>query len=159
MITLTVEHATPLSEFFKQGPFTGISICRPRSISGPFFFFALTGTLAAMRRVYDVVGLFAMALLTGLGGALIRDGLFLQSARRADEGLAVSRRGDRRLRGGWVVGRPLERYQTDHRRAGRHRPGRLRVVGVQKSLAAGLSVPAAVLVESSTPVGAASCGT
>ena len=44
---------------------------------GAVFFFALTGALAAMRRGYDVVGLVALAFVTGLGGALIRDGLFL----------------------------------------------------------------------------------
>ncbi|HRI16767.1 MAG TPA: TRIC cation channel family protein [Verrucomicrobiota bacterium] len=38
-----------------------------------------TGALAAMRRRYDIVGVFSLALLTGLGGALLRDGIFLQS--------------------------------------------------------------------------------
>src|SRR5204862_2983964 len=45
---------------------------------GAIFFFALTGVLAAVRRGYDFIGLFTMAFVTGLGGALIRDGIFLQ---------------------------------------------------------------------------------
>ena len=42
------------------------------------FFFAITGALTAMRKGYDVVGVFFLALVTGLGGGLLRDGLFLQ---------------------------------------------------------------------------------
>src|SRR5258706_5954646 len=44
---------------------------------GAVFFFALTGALAPIRRGYDFVGLFIMAFVTGVGGALIRDGLFI----------------------------------------------------------------------------------
>ena len=39
--------------------------------------FALTGAMAARRRGYDIVGLFFLALASGLGGGLIRDGLFI----------------------------------------------------------------------------------
>lgn len=39
---------------------------------------ALAGALVAVRRQYDYVGVFALAFVTGLGGALIRDGIFLQ---------------------------------------------------------------------------------
>jgi uncharacterized membrane protein YeiH len=42
------------------------------------FFFAVTGGLTAMRKEYDFVGVFFLALVTGLGGGLLRDGLFLQ---------------------------------------------------------------------------------
>jgi uncharacterized membrane protein YeiH len=42
------------------------------------FVSALAGALVAVRRHYDFVGLFALAFVTGLGGALIRDGMFLQ---------------------------------------------------------------------------------
>lgn len=45
---------------------------------GATFLFALTGALAGMKRGYDIVGVLALALVTGLGGGLIRDGLFLQ---------------------------------------------------------------------------------
>lgn len=42
------------------------------------FLLSLTGALAALKRGYDVVGLFALAFVTGVGGGLIRDGLFIQ---------------------------------------------------------------------------------
>jgi uncharacterized membrane protein YeiH len=42
------------------------------------FLFALTGAWAAIRREYDFIGVFTLALVTGVGGGLIRDGLFIQ---------------------------------------------------------------------------------
>lgn len=42
------------------------------------FLFALTGALTAMRKGYDFVGVFFLALVTGIGGGLLRDGVFLQ---------------------------------------------------------------------------------
>lgn len=42
------------------------------------FAFALTGALAAVKRGYDVVGLLSLAIVSGIGGGLIRDGIFLQ---------------------------------------------------------------------------------
>ena len=41
------------------------------------FLFGLTGALAALKRGYDWVGLFALAFATAVGGGLIRDGIFL----------------------------------------------------------------------------------
>jgi len=41
-------------------------------------FFSLTGGLTALKRQYDVIGLFALTFVTGVGGGLIRDGLFIQ---------------------------------------------------------------------------------
>jgi uncharacterized membrane protein YeiH len=43
------------------------------------FAFALSGALAAIRRGYDIVGVLAIALVSGIGGGLIRDGLFIQT--------------------------------------------------------------------------------
>ena len=40
--------------------------------------YAMTGALLAIRRDYDVVGLFVLALVSGVGGGLIRDGIFIQ---------------------------------------------------------------------------------
>ena len=40
--------------------------------------YAMTGALLAIRRHYDVIGLFVLALVTGVGGGLIRDGIFIQ---------------------------------------------------------------------------------
>jgi len=114
---------------------------------GATFVFAVTGAIAAIRKRYDVVGVFALAFVTGVGGALLRDGLFLQQ------------------------GPPL--FLTDWRYLpviaaacgagywfGRHvtRLGRLfnvvdalglaayGVIGARMALGAGLSEPAAVLV-------------
>ena len=42
------------------------------------FLFGLTGALAAVKRGYDVIGLFVLAFVTAVGGGLIRDGLFIQ---------------------------------------------------------------------------------
>jgi uncharacterized membrane protein YeiH len=41
--------------------------------------FAGTGAIAAVRKRYDLVGVGALALVTGLGGSLLRDGVFLQA--------------------------------------------------------------------------------
>ncbi|VTT98440.1 Uncharacterized protein OS=Anaeromyxobacter sp. (strain Fw109-5) GN=Anae109_2951 PE=4 SV=1: UPF0126: UPF0126 [Gemmataceae bacterium] len=43
------------------------------------FVSAVAGALVAVRRGYDYVGVFALAFVTGLGGALLRDGIFLQT--------------------------------------------------------------------------------
>lgn len=37
------------------------------------FVFAVTGAISALRRNHDVVGVFCLALVTGLGGGLLRD--------------------------------------------------------------------------------------
>jgi uncharacterized membrane protein YeiH len=41
--------------------------------------YAMTGAMLATRRHYDVVGLFVLALVSGVGGGLIRDGIFIQN--------------------------------------------------------------------------------
>jgi len=41
--------------------------------------YAITGALLAIRRHYDIVGVFVLALVTGVGGGLIRDGIFIQN--------------------------------------------------------------------------------
>ena len=40
--------------------------------------YAMTGALLAIRRHYDVIGMFVLALVSGVGGGLIRDGIFIQ---------------------------------------------------------------------------------
>src|SRR5262245_35781333 len=42
------------------------------------FLFALTGAWVAIRRDYDLVGVFTLAMITGLGGGLLRDAVFIQ---------------------------------------------------------------------------------
>lgn len=46
---------------------------------GAVFVGGVTGVLAAMRRGYDFVGVISLALVSGLGGALLRDGVFIQA--------------------------------------------------------------------------------
>jgi uncharacterized membrane protein YeiH len=133
--------------------------------------FSLTGALVALRRGYDVIGLFALAFVTGVGGGLIRDGLFIQQgppAVTADSGyiLAVLLAGCvAYLFRGQVIGMSRMTAWLDtlgvrahflRDQAARFNKviawldalglGAYAVVGVQKSLHAGLSVAAAVLV-------------
>ncbi len=49
------------------------------------FLFALTGALVAYERKYDLTGMAALALAVGLGGGIIRDGIFLQQVPAAVE--------------------------------------------------------------------------
>ena len=42
------------------------------------FAFGLTGALAGIKRGYDIVGVFFLALASGIGGGLIRDGVFIK---------------------------------------------------------------------------------
>ncbi len=114
---------------------------------GATFLFALTGALAAMRRGYDIVGLLALALVTGVGGGLLRDGLFIQSGPPAVTtdarymlvvlaacALAI------------LLGERVSRFRAVIDFADALGLGAYAVVGAQKSLDAGLSVPAAMLV-------------
>lgn len=111
------------------------------------FAFALTGALAAMHRGYDIVGLFFLAFATGTGGALIRDGIFIQ---QGPPPIVVHASYIQCVAAGALTGWLLGRHA--------HHFGRLIAVidaiglgayacfGVQKSLVAGLAVPAAILV-------------
>ena len=46
---------------------------------GATVLFSITGAMEAIRRHYDSVGLFVLALASGLGGGLLRDGVFIQA--------------------------------------------------------------------------------
>jgi uncharacterized membrane protein YeiH len=107
----------------------------------------VTGALAAMKRGYDVVGLFALTFVTALGGALIRDAVFLQQgppALTTDSRyiLAVLLAGFT----GMLLGERIERFGAWIAWLDAIGLGTYGVVGVQKSLAAGLSIGAAILV-------------
>jgi len=159
--------------------------------------FAITGALAGMRSGYDIIGVFALAFTTAVGGGLIRDGIFIQAGpptvltelyyipviMAAVLGTIVIGRfvpPVRRILSG--VPAPAVRaelpYETDAQRNSRvafQRSGLERrltwtyatvlslvdalglgiyaVVGAQKSLNAGLSVLAAILVGTINAVG------
>lgn len=111
------------------------------------FLFGVTGALAALRRGYDWVGLFALAFATAVGGGLIRDGIFIsqgppavaRDSRYVLVVLAATLVGflfrDHVLRLGkviaWLDALGLGAYA---------------VVGMQKAFDAQLSVAAAILV-------------
>lgn len=114
---------------------------------GATFLFALSGALAAARRGYDPVGLFVLALVTGVGGGLLRDGLFLQQGPPAfiqepTYLLVVAAASVL----GYFFAAALARiggvlFVVDALGLGAYA-----VVGAQKSLALGLGVGAAILV-------------
>jgi uncharacterized membrane protein YeiH len=114
---------------------------------GATFVFGITGALAALRRGYDVVGLFALAFASGVGGGLLRDGLFIQ------QGPPVLTTDGRYLVAilaaglvGLLFRRWVHRFTKVIAIIDALGLGAYAVVGVQKSIAAGLSIPAAVLV-------------
>jgi uncharacterized membrane protein YeiH len=43
------------------------------------FMFACSGALSAIRKKYDFIGVLVLAFVSGLGGGLIRDSIFIQS--------------------------------------------------------------------------------
>src|SRR3954468_23800286 len=56
------------------------SVALPIAIDlGATFLFSITGAMVAIRRHYDLIGLFVLALACGLGGGLLRDGVFIQT--------------------------------------------------------------------------------
>jgi uncharacterized membrane protein YeiH len=111
------------------------------------FFCAATGALAALQKRYDLVGILVLALVTGVGGALLRDGIFLQGGPPAvvQDGrylVAV-------LAGAGAAAffaRQLHRLRAPFVIADAIALGLYAVVGAQKTLAAGLPPVAATLV-------------
>jgi len=114
---------------------------------GATFLYALTGALMAIRRRYDVIGLFVLALVSGLGGGLIRDSVFIQN------GPPLAMKDERYL---YVVfagclaaalfGHRVDRLQKGFLLADALGLGAYAVVGVERSLNAGLSVLASIMV-------------
>jgi uncharacterized membrane protein YeiH len=114
---------------------------------GATFLYALTGALMAVRRRYDIVGLFVLALVTGVGGGLIRDGIFIQ------DGPPLAMKDERYL---YVViagclaaalfSHRIDRLQKGFLFADALGLGAYAVVGVERSLNAGLSEVAAIMV-------------
>ena len=111
------------------------------------FLFGVTGGLAALKRGYDVIGLFALAFVTAVGGGLIRDGLFIQQGPPAVTSdsryiLVVVLAG----LGAFLFREHVIRFNKVIAWLDALGLGAYAVVGVQKSLTAGLSVAAAILV-------------
>lgn len=117
--------------------------------------FGLSGALLAVRKNYDIAGLATLSLVAGLGGSLIRDGIFLQDGppivvRDPSYILAVVVA----IGIGWFFGAVIHRRFTalfllvDALGLGAYA-----IVGAQKSFEAGLTVPAAVVVGAVNAVG------
>jgi uncharacterized membrane protein YeiH len=111
------------------------------------FAFALTGALAGIRRRYDIVGVFFLALICGLGGGLLRDGLFIQSGPPAAfldgrylQIVAVA------ALCGVLLRERVQRFGRVIATIDALGLGAYAAFGTQKSLAAGLSVPAAMVI-------------
>jgi uncharacterized membrane protein YeiH len=115
---------------------------------------AYSGAVAGLRRRYDIVGVAALALVTSLGGALIRDGFFLQ------QGLSPILTDYRYL---LAVGLGVLAVIPTYSLANRLQTPMLlfdavglalyTVVGAQKAILAGVPIPGAVLIGVSNGVG------
>jgi uncharacterized membrane protein YeiH len=112
------------------------------------FAFGLTGALAAIRRGYDIVGVFFLALASGIGGGLIRDGVFLHNSEPTP--LLTDPRYLEVIVAATCLGSLFRRQLNSIHRIipviDAIGLGAYAVFGVQKSLQASLSVPAALLV-------------
>lgn len=112
------------------------------------FAFALTGALAGARRGYDIVGVFFLALATGIGGGLIRDGVFIHSA--GPTPLLTDPRYLLIVVAATTVGAFFgSRIARIHRIIALFDAlglGAYAAFGTQKALQAGVAVPAAILV-------------
>ncbi|HEY3901902.1 MAG TPA: TRIC cation channel family protein [Chthoniobacter sp.] len=114
---------------------------------GATFLFAVTGAMFAIRRHYDWVGLFVLALCTGLGGGLLRDGLFI------NDGAPAAMRHPGYLWaviGGCVAAGLFHQFVSKMDRLFLYADalglGMYGVVGTTKASVAGLSLPAAIFV-------------
>ena len=109
--------------------------------------YAITGALLAIRRHYDVVGLFVLALVSGVGGGLIRDGIFIQRG----PPLAMS---DGRYLFVVILGcigaalfrNHMDRFQTVFLFADALGVGCYAVVGVEHALNAQLPILASIMI-------------
>src|SRR3954469_9453063 len=109
--------------------------------------FSMSGVIAAMRRGYDFIGVFILALVTGVGGGLIRDGIFLQN------GPPAVTQNWRFLPViifacffGWVVNHWVVRFHRVIAVLDAVGLSAYTMVGLLKALHADLSVPSAIMV-------------
>lgn len=135
---------TVLPELYSS--FTSENLVLPLWIDyAAVFVFGITGTMTARVKGYDFVGAFVLAGITAMGGALLRDGLCIQtdiSPLFSDSGYIIS------LIAAWIVGMYLGEYlmRFDHfiiicDAAGL---GLYAVFGTNKALAYDLSIPVAI---------------
>jgi uncharacterized membrane protein YeiH len=111
------------------------------------FLFGLTGALAALKRGYDWIGLLALAFATAVGGGLLRDGIFIS------QGPPVVTKDSRYVLVivvaagvGFLLRQHIIRFNKVIAWLDALGLGAYAVVGIQKALAAELSVAAAIMV-------------
>ncbi len=114
---------------------------------GATFAFALSGALAGIKRGYDIVGVLALALVSGIGGGLIRDALLINAGTTP---LLTNPRYIQVIVAaaicGVLFGARIHRFARLIAIVDALGLGAYAAFGVQKSLLAGLSAPAAVIV-------------
>ncbi|MCX6875315.1 MAG: TRIC cation channel family protein [Verrucomicrobia bacterium] len=114
---------------------------------GATVLFSITGAMVAIRRHYDFVGVFVLALACGLGGGLLRDGLFIQAGPPA-----AMRDGSYMLAvlAGCAVAvlfhQHVERWSKPFLIFDALGTGAYGVVGAGKAFEAGLAIPACIFV-------------
>lgn len=121
---------------------------------GAVALFAATGAMAARQKRYDLIGAATLALVTGLGGALLRDGIFLQAgppaALRDGRYLAAVLAG---TAAGVYFASHLQRLRLVILLADAVGLGLYAVYGAQKAILADLPLLSAVLVGTVNAVG------
>jgi uncharacterized membrane protein YeiH len=112
------------------------------------FAFAITGALAGIKRGYDIVGVFFLALVSSIGGGLIRDGVFIPSDQATP--LLTDPRYIQLIVVATVITALFGGHVTRFRRLialiDALGLGAYATFGTQMALQFGLSVPAAILV-------------
>jgi uncharacterized membrane protein YeiH len=117
------------------------------------FLFALTGVWAATKRGYDVVGAFVLAFVTGVGGGLLRDAIFLQEIPVVMQDARFLWAVVAALVIGGLAQRLADRFQLLIAYVDAAAIGVYAVYGANKSLVAGVPPEAAVLVGLCNAVG------
>jgi len=118
------------------------------------FTFGVTGALAGLKRGYDVIGVIFLALITAGGGGLIRDGLLISQGPAAfvtDANLLLVVLVGALLT--WLFHRFVDRLGRTIAVIDALGLGAFAVHGVQRSMEAGLSLPAVILGGTITAVG------
>jgi uncharacterized membrane protein YeiH len=123
------------------------------------FLWAVTGALMGARRGYDFIGIFILAMVSATGGGLLRDGLFLQDGPpvlvRSQVYLGI-------VAAGTIIvlcfGKRVEKikgFETLVSLVDALGLGAYAVVGTNRAMTLGLSVPGSVLVGMVNAVGGA----
>jgi uncharacterized membrane protein YeiH len=114
---------------------------------GATVLFSVTGAMVAIRRQYDAIGMFVLALACGLGGGLLRDGLFIQAgppAAMRDGSYMIA------VTVGCAVAvlffKHVERLSKPFLIFDALGTGAYGVVGASKAFEAGLAIPACIFV-------------